>query len=526
MVTSFEAPAGRGPTASRRAALFVAILLLALLVRVWGVQTQSLTMDELADTRNAKQSIASILQTQDGFPPLYGVLFRGWYAAFPTDQAARWPSVIFGLLAIPAMWRLGARVAGERTGLAAALVLAVSPFHVAFSQEARAYALYLLFAVLALWLFFRAMATNRLADWIFYTLACAGGLYAHYYFVLFPLTAGLLLLLEKRPRELGPGVIAHVAIGLVGLSLLPFLQADLAYQAGYPHQAPFNVVVLGYTYFSFVTGFTIGPSLRELHELPTGAALRMVLPWVLAVGATSLVLAALAWKALRLAPGTRATAVRLAVLTTLPVIVGGVLAEVFGVGFRVRYLAWVAIPVLVILAVGIASTQLRWPRNVATLALMAVSAIALANRRFVPRYWNEDTGALAQFLRTSSHPSVPVFVISDYMADPVEYYLGESWRVCALPNVPAPTSDVSAPLRVIYTLTPADSSFWFVYSRPFHGDPLGRARQALLDAGLIRPRAEFAGILLYEGHARARPHSVQPRTCEAYAGERAPAVAP
>ena len=255
---------------ARRAFAIACVMVLATLVRVWGLQSQSLTMDEIADVSSASQSLSSVIHVRDGFPPLYGLLVHGSLAAFPGEANVRWLSVILGVLTVLAMWRFGSWAGGERVGLLAALALAISPFHRWISQEARAYVLYVLLATVALWLFFRAMSTNERRDWALYALTSAAGVYSHYFFALLPLVAGVLLLFERRTwAECARGVWANVALAAACVPAIGLLRADMAYQASYLLDAPFSIVTLGYAYFSMIAGFAIGPSLRELHSLPS-----------------------------------------------------------------------------------------------------------------------------------------------------------------------------------------------------------------------------------------------------------------
>jgi hypothetical protein len=491
---------------ARRALELAGVMVLAAALRVWGLQSQSLTMDEIADISSATQSLGRVIHARDGFPPLYALLLHGWLTIFPGYANARWLSVVLGVLAIPAIWRLGQCVGGERVGMFAALALALSPFHRWSSQEARAYVLYFLLAAIALWLFFQAMSTNRWRDWLLYALACTAGLYTHYYFALLPLVAGCLLLLERRSwSECRRGVLANAAFAAACLPAIALLREDLAYQAAYTIDAPFNILTMGYAYFSVIVGFAIGPSMPELHSLPALTAVRQMLPWVFAVGGALLVLGYAALMTL----GWRPVFIRLVVLSTIPVIIGGVLARLLGVGFRVRYLAWVAIPLLVLIGAGVASPRLRSLRLAAAGALLVVWGVSIVNRVRVERYWNEDVRALGTYLRAASTPSAPVFVTAKYMAVPVQYYLGPDWKVCALPNVGEEGTGTDGAQRVVYTITPATSAFWLVYTRPFHSDPAGQLPRDLTRAGLIRPRRAFAGITLYEGTtnrpARAMP---------------------
>lgn len=486
------------------------ITLLAFALRIWGLQSQSLTMDEIADVSSATKPLAAVIHVRDGFPPLYGVLVHGWLTILPGETNARWLSMILGLIAIPAMWRLGAWAGGERVGRFAALALALSPFHRWVSQEARAYVLYVLLAAVALWLFFKAMATNRQRDWLLYALACTAGLYTHYYFALLPLVAAGLLVFEKRTlAKRTPGLLANAALALASLPAIGLLREDLAYQAGYALDAPFSIVTTGYAYFSIIAGFAVGPSLRELHSLSALTAVRLMLPWILAVAGALLVLGYCALVTLR----SRPAFARLVVFATAPVIIGGALAEILGVGFRVRYFAWIAIPLLTLIAAGLSAPRLRSLRLAAAGALLMVGSVSTVNRVRSERYWNEDVRALGMYLRSASTPSVPVFVMAKYMAVPVQHYLGADWTVCALPNFGDDGAGTDGALRVVNTITPPDSAFWLVYTRPFHSDPDRQLPRDLARSGPIRLRREFAGIALYEGTASRPARTMPPLDC-------------
>lgn len=497
-LTFGRAPSRTDHPARPTAVWLGSILVVALVLRWLGLHEQSLTMDEIADIASAAAPVRSVIHTPDGFPPLYGVLLHGWLTVVPGEDNARWLSLLLGLIAIPIMWLLGAQVGGPRVGLIAALALALSPLHRWFSQEARAYVLYLLAAVSALWLFERAMTTQRPRDWLLYAAVCIAGLYTHYYFALLPLTAGLVLLADKRSRRaLAPGLIANAVIALACLPLLGLLRGDLTYQAGYALDAPFNMVTAGYAYFTTVAGFSLGPSLRELHTLPVGPAVQLVFPWILLMTIALLLIVVGALTK----PESRPAALRLLAFILVPGLVGGVLAEVAGVGFRARYVAWVVIPMIALIALGLASIRRIALRTVAACALAVISAVSITNRITAQRYWNEDVAAAAAYLRSNASPSAPVFVMSKYMAVPVAHYLGEPWTVCALPDADRPdgTADPSAALHVIASRTPGDSPFWLIYTRPFHSDRGERVPRALLGDGRTRARAEFAGITLYEG---------------------------
>lgn len=84
------------------------------------------------------------------------------------EWAVRLPAALFGVLTIPAMYWVS-RLAMTRAGsLCAALLLAVSYHHVFFSQNARGYAAYLLFSLLASGCLVRALQEDRARYWVLY----------------------------------------------------------------------------------------------------------------------------------------------------------------------------------------------------------------------------------------------------------------------------------------------------------------------------------------------------------------------
>lgn len=488
-------------TPTREYGLVALIVLLGLGLRAWGLEGQSLTMDEVTELHIAERAIEEIVWLADGFPPLYHILLHGWREWFPSESSARWLSVVLGCLSVLAIWRLARQWGGARVGLWTALLLALSPFHIWYSQEARAYGLYFLLGILALWFFARASKTNRYADWALYSLVSLAGVYTHYYFAVLLLINAVLLIVEKRSwRDRTPALLTHAGLALLSAPSLWLMRSDLSLQAGFDLYAPFNVASVGYTYFTFIAGFSLGPSMRELHATSAAETIVQALPWLLAVG---LVVTVLGYQASKVFGGWSAVA-RLAIIAMAPVLVSGILAVFLGVGYRVRYVVWAAIPLFIVLGAGLSRPGFRRSVAAAVLAIAVVFSVSLFNRHNVDRYRNEDMRGVSAYLKSVATPGTPVFVISGYMARPVRYYLGENWFVCAIRRVEPRGGDPGEALRVIEANAPPASPFWLVYTRPFHGDPRGEVRDMMLRRGLIRQRAQFAGIVLYEG-ITARP---------------------
>jgi 4-amino-4-deoxy-L-arabinose transferase-like glycosyltransferase len=161
-----------------------AILVLALALRVYDLGGESVWIDEGFSIRVAQLPLPELFQATryDIHPPLYYVLLHFWIGWFGHSEAAvRAPSVVWGVLGVWALERLGRRLFGPSTGLIAALLLAVSPFHVHYSQEARAYAQNLFFSLLSLTAFLSWMRSGGRRRAVSYVLATALMVYTHSY---------------------------------------------------------------------------------------------------------------------------------------------------------------------------------------------------------------------------------------------------------------------------------------------------------------------------------------------------------
>jgi len=107
--------------------------------------------------------------------------------------------VVFGILAIPAVYALGARLFDRATGMTAAALLSVHSSHVAFSQEARGYSLLIFLLILATYALISAMESKQEAwPWIMFAVSAALCVYAHIFAVLV-LAAHALAMWVPRP---------------------------------------------------------------------------------------------------------------------------------------------------------------------------------------------------------------------------------------------------------------------------------------------------------------------------------------
>lgn len=479
----------------RRLAL-AAVLALAFMIRAWGLQSQSFTMDEVVELGIARQSPAAILVQPDGLPPLYHLLLHSWLAVFGTDASARWLSVAAGVVAVWGMWRLCRHLGGPDVGMLGALLLAVSAIHVFHSQEARPYALFFLCVVLAIWLFAQARSDDTWQSWAAFGVAALAGLYVHYYFSLVLVALLSTVPLEPSPRRPARRMIrTFAALAVAALPWAWLALSDARAQMGWTGvPVHLDLAGLGYTFLTLLGGYSLGPSLRELHGASPVQAALAALPWAAPLGVATAYLGFLALADIR----GRSTALRLLIVLAVPVALCGLLGSVLGVGYRIRYVCWGAAPLLAVLAMGAARGRARWAVASALAVLIGLQVVAVYRRQSDPRYQNEDARGAARWLASQASRSDPVFVASGYMATPLSYYVGANRELQRLPNVTS-AADLPAANDLITARVRRGEPFWLVYSRPFDGDPRGALLQELQEKAHLALRATLSGIELYEG---------------------------
>jgi len=122
----------------------LSVLAVAALLRFHDLDRTSIWYDEAVSWHQSKGSFGALLSTvaADNYPPLHNVIL---WLTMPvlgdSEFALRFPSACLGVLAVWLIHAVGCLLGGRITGLLAAALLAVSPFHIWYSTEARMYAL-------------------------------------------------------------------------------------------------------------------------------------------------------------------------------------------------------------------------------------------------------------------------------------------------------------------------------------------------------------------------------------------------
>jgi mannosyltransferase len=255
-----------------------ALIVLAAALRLSTLGLQSFWFDEAFTPVNVLhpslfKTLHAITLTENS-PPLWYIVEWVDYRLLGTSEwALRLPSAIAGIALVPVAWAIGKELAGRAAAIGTAAIVAVSPIFVWYSQEARVYGLYAFAAGVLILCFLRVLSRpDDRGRMIAFALAGALALLTHYFTAF--LLAGMATWLLWRPETRRRCIPALVAIGAVGLALIPLISAQGGRNTNWIGEWPLKSRLESIPQY-FLTGYNGGPlghSIELLVALPLLAA--------------------------------------------------------------------------------------------------------------------------------------------------------------------------------------------------------------------------------------------------------------
>ena len=140
------------------------IILLGFSLRFYNLAEESLWIDEIEGSiLIAKQPITYLLNPDvDTTVSTYHIISHYWMQIFGQSEfSIRFPALIFGVLSIFMIYKLGKVLFNLEIGLLSALILAISPFHIHYSQEARPYSLLMVLSLISTYYFVKFIKSHH-----------------------------------------------------------------------------------------------------------------------------------------------------------------------------------------------------------------------------------------------------------------------------------------------------------------------------------------------------------------------------
>ncbi|MBL7201766.1 MAG: glycosyltransferase family 39 protein [Anaerolineae bacterium] len=514
------------PAISRRIEYgsLLAITALGAFVRLYEIGGKGLWLDEAFSIWMARQPVPEILSWLvriDQHPPLYYLLLHLWLRFGDSAATVRALSALLSTLTIPVFYLTGRRLAGRSVGLLAALLLALSPFHVRFAQEARMYALLTLSISIALLALVHLLTDPRSAAvpcrsarrqsqarterapvsvraietnlaWIAYALGTAGALYTHHTALLFPLSANLFVLGLAWFRARWPGK----ENGLQPPSMRNWLLAQGAVLLLWSPWLPSAVVQAMGVYEEFwipaPTWRTVIGAVGNLTNAHMPQRIERA-PLIWALYGAALLLGVF---------HLRARPTSLALLSTLFVLpfAGEWLVSLRRPIFYDRTLIWTSLPLYLLLAAGIRG--LRHRSTVLTASLMFATINGLSIREYVLYFEKEGWDDAAAYVAEGAEEGDLVLFNATWVQIPFDYYYRDLGPPVEERGVPVDLFDrgilepkMSArDLPRLRALIRDRERVWLIYSHNWYTDPQGLVPAALEEAGDLLARRRFYGL--------------------------------
>ena len=450
--------------------ILVTLTLVAFLLRAPHLDAQSLWRDEVDVIRLAGESTSQWAQqlARAGYNgPLYHLVMQGWLSLAGQDEfALRYLSLCFGVLVIPLMYRAGIRLVGRQAAVMTAALVAISPYLVWYSQDAKMYTTVTALTLLGMVCLLEALATGQLRWWAGFLLFASLSLYVHILSVLMiPVYAAALLLARPLPRRQWRWGL--VTFGLLTLPYLPLAIWQLplvldTYDTGHPF-------------------YPINEILSLLFNL-YARGLAMVGSWVVVAGFVFAMLGGLflsVWKGpKRGTASNRPLALFLLIWLLLPMLLVYLISLRAPV-FEPRYLIYLAPAFYLLTGLGIVALS-RLSRVAAGLALCIVLSFSLLGvwvQATTPI--KSDFRAAAGYVMTHRQNSAPIMFQMPYVRDTFDYYFGTEYVALEGPWTNGSESEAQVENSMTQLLV-AYPEVWLVASESWLWDSRGLT-QAWLD---------------------------------------------
>ncbi len=173
-------------------AFLLAIVTFGMALRLCGLDADSLWLDEITTHFRSQFDIPSLMAHMtsapaalDQGPLVYLVTHISVFCLGDSDFVLRLQAMLFGSFSILLAYKVGEILWTRQEGLVGALLMAVNPYHIQYSQVARHYGLMVFLALLSLIFLLKALQKNQMRIWLAFVLCTSLSLYNHYFAFLF-----------------------------------------------------------------------------------------------------------------------------------------------------------------------------------------------------------------------------------------------------------------------------------------------------------------------------------------------------
>jgi mannosyltransferase len=219
--------------------ILLALLAVAAVIRLLVIDNQSFWADEALTAYETHLGFGPMLHTVahiETTPPLYFVAIWLWAHVFGSGEVAlRLPSTLAGIALVPIAFLSARELVSRWAGVLAGAFVAVNPFLIWYSQEARAYMLLAALTGASFLWFIRARQDPSRRNLVWWAACSALAVMTHFFagFLIAPEAIWLLYVSRKRAVIVAVGVVTAVQLAMLPLALI-----DTSHQAGWIARVP------------------------------------------------------------------------------------------------------------------------------------------------------------------------------------------------------------------------------------------------------------------------------------------------
>lgn len=359
--------------------LLMIIIASGFFLRVVNLSKESIWVDEGFTYQLSKLNLISYLENvlhtlRNILPPLYFFSLHYWTMIFGYSEfSLRLPSVLFGTFSIFLIYKVGKKLFNENVGLYASFILALSLFHLKYSQEARMYELLSFLTLAAFYFLLEYIENKRKKSLFLLALLDIFLVYIHHY-GFFVIIAQLGCLFASSPKTFFNKRILFF-LGGIFLAIVPWLyvlinQIKKVYSDPWlslPNMLSLGKVFLDFSgslylciFFGLLIGFFLVKNKRK--NLAIFSQKKILLIWML-----------------------------------VPIILSLAYSYLVSPIFGAKYLIFSSIPLYILAAKGI--DYLRPKFKIASILLIAVFSLIEINsyyKHVQKEQWREATNFLEQ----------------------------------------------------------------------------------------------------------------------------------
>ncbi len=155
----------------KKANIFLfAVFILGAGLRLYGLGRRNLWYDEVFSLFEGMYNLNRIGYHFWTTPPLFKLILYFWKFLGESEFMLRLLPALFGMFSVVIIYQVGKTLFDKRTGLISSLLLSISPFHIYYSQELRAYTLVTFLAILSVYWLNSSLKKNQLLSWAFFVI--------------------------------------------------------------------------------------------------------------------------------------------------------------------------------------------------------------------------------------------------------------------------------------------------------------------------------------------------------------------